>query len=82
MLGRMVLDGIAALKFLLGGEFANFTAVFKAHLSYYSMLGQTRKKRRALLPHVKHVEHNEIYFQSIIADFYLRNKKRFSELRF
>ncbi|PXX99046.1 glycosyl transferase family 2 [Marinifilum breve] len=77
---RMVLDGVAAFKFLLGGEFANFAAVFKAHMSFYGMIGQFRKKRKVLLPLVKQKHHKEIYRNSIIFDYYLRSKKRYSEI--
>ncbi|GAB7088320.1 glycosyltransferase family 2 protein [Marinifilum fragile] len=77
---RMVLDGVAALKFLLGGEFANFAAVFKAHMSFYGMIGQFRKKRKELLPLVSKNHHKEIYRNSIIFDYFLRSKKRYSEI--
>lgn len=77
---RMILDGVAAFKFLLGGEIANFTAVFKAHMSFYFMVGKYRKKRKELLPLVKNKQHKEIYRNSIIFDYFIRNKKKYSEL--
>lgn len=79
---RMILDGVAALKFLLGGEFSNFAAVFKAHMSYYASLSKFRKKRKNLLPHVSKNKHSEIYQNSIIFDFYLRKKQHYSDLNF
>ncbi|NOU60281.1 glycosyltransferase family 2 protein [Marinifilum caeruleilacunae] len=79
---RMILDGVAAFKFLLGGEFANFAAVFKAHISFYSMIGKFRKKRKELLPLVSKSQHSEIYQKSMIFDYYFRKKKKFSELKF
>ena len=77
---RMILDGVAAFKFLLSGEFANFAAVFKAHMSFYSMVGKYRKKRKELLPLVTNKHHKEIYRNSIIFDYFIRNKKKYSEL--
>ena len=79
---RMILDGVAAFKFLLGGEFVNFVAVFKAHISFYSMIHKFSKKRKALLPLVSNTMHNEIYPKSMIFDYYLKKKKHFSELKF
>ena len=42
---RMVLDGVAALKFLAEGNGSHFIAVVKAHFSYYKHLPSTLKKR-------------------------------------
>jgi hypothetical protein len=77
---RMILDGVAAFKFLLGGEFANFAAVFKAHMSFYTMIGKFRKKRKELLPLVITNHHKEIYRNSIIFDYFIRSKKSYSEI--
>ncbi|WP_421918300.1 glycosyltransferase family 2 protein [Marinifilum sp.] len=77
---RMILDGVAAFKFLLTGEFANFTVVFKAHMSFYSMLAKFRKKRKVLLPLVTKNHHNEIYRNSIIFDYFLRRKRKYSQI--
>ncbi|BAX79380.1 glycosyltransferase family 2 protein [Labilibaculum antarcticum] len=82
LLQRMILDGIAAIKFLLSGEFLNFRAVFKAHLSYYSMLPKMRQKRKHLVPLVIKKEHKEMYKSSIMFDFYLKKKKEFSDITF
>ncbi|PKQ65564.1 hypothetical protein BZG02_00740 [Labilibaculum filiforme] len=79
---RMILDGIAAIKFLLSGEFSNFAAVFKAHLSYYAMLSKMREKRKRLSPLATKINHQEMYKNSIVFDFYLRKKKHFSDISF
>nr|WP_320118425.1 glycosyltransferase family 2 protein [uncultured Marinifilum sp.] len=82
LLVRMILDGVAALKFLLSGEFANFFAVFKAHLSFYLLLSKFRQKRKILVAKTTCKNHKEIYKKSIIIDYYLRKKKSFSSLNF
>jgi GT2 family glycosyltransferase len=82
LLQRMILDGVAAMKFLMVGEFSNFSAVFKAHLSYYSMFSKIRRKRKHLIPLVIKKDHKEMYRNSIIFDFYLRKKKYFSDITF
>lgn len=82
LLQRMIMDGVAALKFLVNGEFSNFSAVFKAHLSYYSMLSKMRQKRKKLVPLVSKINHKEIYKNSIVFDFYLRKRRYFSDITF
>ena len=48
MVRRMALDGLAAWKFLLGGEVRLFWAVGKAHAGLYGRLFETLKTRRRL----------------------------------
>ena len=81
-LARMILDGVAAFKFLLSGEVSNFTAVFKAHISFYSMLKKYNLKRKQSLRLVSKEHHPEIYQNSLIIDYYLKSKKVFSDLNF
>lgn len=42
---RMVLDGIAGIQFILQGKFSHFTAIMKAHYSFYTLFSNTYKKR-------------------------------------
>ncbi|WP_435622510.1 glycosyltransferase family 2 protein [Flagellimonas sp.] len=42
---RLILDGIAALRFLLQFKFVHFAAVFKAHLSFYRNFRKMYRKR-------------------------------------
>jgi len=82
LLLRMILDGVAGLKFLVRFEFDNFMAVIKAHYSFYSNLSLLREKRRVINPLSTTEFHNEIYKGSIIADYFIQNKKKFSDLTF
>lgn len=77
---RMVLDGIAGVKFLLSGEWGHFMAVVKAHANFYSTFGKTLKKRRVLQRMVVKYATSAIYKQSIIADYFIRGKKTFKEI--
>lgn len=79
---RFFLDGLAALKLLLKGELSKFVAVFKAYISFCSMLGSFREKRKKNLLVSKRKKHFEIYKRSMILDFYLRKKTHFSDLKF
>ncbi|MFA8433659.1 MAG: glycosyltransferase family 2 protein [Marinifilaceae bacterium] len=81
MFRRMIMDGVAAMKFLLSFEFSNFAAVFKAHMSFYKMLPAYQQKRNQLLPFVKQNFHKEIYPDSMIIAFFLKKQKYFSQLK-
>ncbi len=77
---RMILDGVAGLKFLIGGDFAHFTAILKAHFNFYCNLKTTLKKRSALKTKIKKYTSTALYLHSILSDYYLRGKKTFSEI--
>ncbi len=77
---RLILDGIAAFKFLAEGEFKHFSAVFKAHKSFYRTLPATLKKRRESIKQIKQYATTAVYLHCIVFDFYLRGKKTFKEI--
>lgn len=73
---RFILDGIAALKFLFTAGFKDFWAIYKAHISFYSTLSKTKAKRKQL----KHAPLHKVYRKNIVFEYFLRNKKKFSDL--
>lgn len=75
MFVRMILDGVAALKFLISGSPKDFLAVIHAHFAMYGRLRSTWRKRNGNYPLV-----SGIYQRSIVFDHYLKGRKRFSEL--
>jgi GT2 family glycosyltransferase len=77
---RMVLDGIAGMKMLLGGQPAHFWAVQRAHFAFYARIPKTRKKRRELKKHITKFATKGVYKKSIVAEYFLRGKKKFSGL--
>jgi len=79
---RMILDGVAALQFLLTGQFKAFTKVMAAHRDFYKNLGNLKKKRAALQAETVNTSHPEIYKGSIIFDFFIAKKRKFSSLNF
>lgn len=74
---RFFLDCLAALRFLMDSGFADMFAVFKAHCSFYAMLQRNLKKRKR----IKHIHVSKIYNSSIIYEYYVRDKKTFTELK-
>lgn len=81
---RLVLDGVAGLKYLTGGNFAAFYAIIKAHFAIYLSIGHILRKR-ALYNAVieKHKIGNPIPrkgITSILRSYYLLRKKKYSDL--
>ena len=79
---RMVLDGVAAAKFILGFNLREFWAVVKAHASFYRNLGTLIRKRKETQKMVIVKNHNEIYTKSIMWKFFIQKKRKFSDLNF
>ena len=77
---RAILDGFAGIRFLLSGEFSHFFAVIRAHFSFYSMLGKTLQKRKHIQKNIKRYATHCVYKGSIVWEYFLIGKKKFSEL--
>ncbi len=75
LLIRLLLDGVAGIKFLISAEFGNFLAILKAHLAFYQNYSSLHKKRQveAKMP-------SEMYQKSIVIQNYLKGKKTFNTL--
>lgn len=81
LLIRMLLDGVAAMKFLFSFEFQFFFAVWSAHISFYRQLGYYLKLRRKYRSSLPSKPHNEVYQGSFIYEFYINKKQSFKEFR-
>ncbi len=77
---RMLLDGIAGIRFLTEGKWSHFTAVIKAHFSFYKNMKVLQRKRRK--EELSIVEQNlvGVYNRSILKDFFLLKKRTFTSL--
>ena len=80
MLQKLILDGVAGIKFLLEGKTNHFFAVFKAHLSFYANLFKYLKIRKQLKKEFTNHKTSGIYSSSIAKDYFLFKKKKFSDL--
>lgn len=80
---RWILDGFAGLKYILRGQFGNMFAIVRAHFYIYlhlRMILQKRKNagllyKRKPLPYM-----TGVYPGSILIDYYMRRKRRYSDL--
>jgi GT2 family glycosyltransferase len=79
ILWRMILDGISAFKFLVGGQASLFAVVIKAHFAFWGSFGLVLKKRKA----VKKLGDTPVtlYSKSIVWQYFAAGQKKFSELR-
>lgn len=50
ILKRLILDGLAAIYFMLNGHFLDTIAVLRAHIAYYKALPKLHKKRQQITP--------------------------------
>lgn len=73
---RILLDWIAAFKFLCDGCFRDFFAVGHAHLSFYKRLPKLIRIRHQNVH--RHV--SKVYLQNIVFKHFLERKKKFSQL--
>jgi GT2 family glycosyltransferase len=69
---RMLLDGIAAIRFLLQIKPAFFLAVFRAHLSFYYNLPRLLRQRKELTKRTNYYETN-----SIVWSYFIKKRTKF-----
>jgi GT2 family glycosyltransferase len=79
---RMVIDGIAWARFIFTGQWSHAWAILRAHVSFYGSLGKTIRKRRELKKQISHYATDCIYDGSIVWQYFMKGKKKFSELKF
>jgi GT2 family glycosyltransferase len=63
---RMILDGIAAYRFLFKGEFGHFAAIFKAHVMFYKLAPSFYKKRSNAAGKFQYAKTGSIVWQHFV----------------
>ena len=76
LLVRMLLDGLAALKFLFDFKSKHFFAILKAHFHFYLNLSKLLKKRRELIPTKK----DYFLVNSIVWQYFVKRNKTFKDI--
>lgn len=71
---RLILDGLAGIRFITQGKPLHCWAIVRAHFAFYGLVGSIWNKRSA-----KPIA-NYYHRKSIVWDFFIRGKKKFSEL--
>ena len=71
---RLILDGIAALKFLLQGKFFHFIAVANAHYTFY--LNFNKFYHKGIIKKQKYYFHSK----SIVYSYFIKKKRKYKDL--
>jgi GT2 family glycosyltransferase len=77
---RKLLDGLAAVFFLLKGSLESVKAVWKAHMDYYRAIPQLKIKRKKVKELEISESVNEILNKSIVFEFYIKRNKTYTSL--
>ena len=82
---RFILDGVAGLRLLFTGNVKHTFIIVKAHFHVYRDLGKWLKRRKenkqlAALGGSKRRNEEGIYPRSIVWDYFLLKKKKFTDL--
>lgn len=80
LLRRLILDGFAAVKFLLEGHGPHSWQVFRAHCHFYARLPRVLAQRRALLDTEHSPDLTGMYHRSVAYDRFILGWKRFTQL--
>lgn len=77
---RMLLDGVAAMQFLLKGQWGNFKAVIQAHNAYRSFKPKYRTKRLDTQSKAVSSSVSCIFPKSMVFLYLFRGQKNYSQL--
>lgn len=77
---RLVLDGVAGVKFLVEGKGAHSWAIVRAHFNFYAKMPQIFKHRppSGVLKRLK--DYRGTFRGTLITQYFLKNNRKFSEL--
>jgi len=78
---RLILDGVAALKFLFSGDFKHIVSILKAHIHYYKHIS-VLKKQRAEIVKRDFKTLTGVLAGSIVFQHFIKKIKEFSKLNF
>lgn len=77
---RLLLDGIAALRFLTEGKLRSIFAVARAHISFYLSLASVLRKRKTETAQLNLPNLKGYYKRSVVKAFIAKGLKHFSQL--
>jgi hypothetical protein len=77
---RLILDGVAGIKFLLEGKGAHTIQVIKAHIDFYGRFPKLLKERKSgpPKPRLKHLP--GAFKGTTIWHYFIKKERKFSEL--
>jgi GT2 family glycosyltransferase len=81
VISRLLLDIMSSIIFLLKGKFNFVKSIFQAHWTFFTKLRTLRQKRRKI-DTTQLKLHAELYKGSIIFDYFIKKKHKFTDLEF
>ncbi len=79
---RAILDYMAVFQFLISAKPKNAQSILKARSDFRKMKPNFLEKRKENILYSTATSFPMIYTRSIVVDYYLRRKKKFSQLKF
>ena len=79
LITRLIMDGLAAVKFLFSFKFSYVEAVARAHFRFYSVAPSYHKHRKKYGPQNGEFP-DQVFRKSMLVRFYFKKKRKFSEL--
>jgi GT2 family glycosyltransferase len=77
---RFILDGVAGLRALIQGNPKECWAIVRAHWQFFGGLGHWLKKRKEARKKVNNPNRTGVYPKSVVVQYFLKGKHKFSEL--
>ena len=78
---RKLLDGLAAIYFLMKGSFRSVRSVWKAHMDYYKAKNGLREKRKAVKKLGIDQTQESVLNKSIVFEFYIKGNITYKSLK-
>lgn len=76
---RLSLDGVAAIKSIFEGKFAESTSILKAHWSYFGWVFKKKRISKSA-PRKRMKDLHGVYNRSLVWQYFIREKKTFNTL--
>ncbi len=77
---RMLLDGIAGIRFIMMFQIKQALVIFRSHLAYYRAKNELDKKRTSNLEGKNHHHGDLILNKSIVYAFFIKGRKTFDAI--
>ena len=77
---KIILDGIAGLKFLLEGNFKHTLAIINAHFAFWYSFPRYLKIRKQLNFQLLNKSVKGLFKASIIKEHFIKKKRKFSDI--
>ena len=72
---RMILDGVAGIRFLSEGKLRHFSAILRAHANFYKHFRTMYFKRKSVIYKKNYFQH-----KSIVVSYFLKGKRDYKDL--